>query len=253
MFKGLKALLLTSATAAFLFGSNSVAAIYLEESFESGSIAGYEAETQGSGSFQIVSGGAREGNKFLRITKNKGARRYELRLKKHVKTSDIWYGFSMRLQSDMQNTDEYFILPQWHHFPDRGEAWHKPDAFLRLNPGYTTTITNHWDSRLITPSSTPSGEGKRSNIPLLTLNRGQWYDFVVHYKHTYKGDGLVEIYGAPAGSKLNLLQRLTGPNCFNDARGQFLIGLYGAEDDFTAYVDYDAARFGTSLNEVKPR
>jgi len=36
---------------------------------------------------------------------------------------------------------------------DSGEAWHKPDAFLRLNPGYNTGISNYWDSRRITPSS----------------------------------------------------------------------------------------------------
>jgi len=36
----------------------------------------------------------------------------------------------------MQNTSRYFILPQWHHFPDIGEAWHKADAFFRLNPDY---------------------------------------------------------------------------------------------------------------------
>jgi len=82
------------------------------------------------------------------------------------------------------------------------------------------------------------------------MNRGQWYDFVVHYKYSYNGDGLIEVYGA-AGNQL--LQRLIGPNCFNDASGQFRIGLYGAENDFTAYIDYDAVRVGTSLNEVKPR
>lgn len=250
MSRGFKALLLSGASAAFLFGSNLAAAVSTEEGFESGSIAGYKQEIQGSGSFQIVSGGAREGNKFLRITKNQGSRRFELVLAKHPKPTDLWYGFSMRLPSNMQNTDEYFILPQWHHFPDIGEAWHKPDSFIRLNRDYKTAISNHWDSRSITPSGY---QGRRSNMPLLTMNKGQWYDFVVRYKYSYKSDGLIEIYGAPAGNQLQLLQRLTGPNCFNDTRAQFLIGLYGAEDDFTTYVDHDAIRFGTSLNEVKPR
>lgn len=254
MFKVFKALFLNSAIAAFLFGSNPASAdIYVEEGFESGSIVGYKASIEGSGSFQIVSGGARAGNKFLRITKNKGSRRYELRLEEHLKPSDRWYGFSMRLQSDMQNTNEYFIINQWHHFPDSGEAWHKPDAFFRLNPGYNTGLSNYWDSRRITPSSAPDGQGKRSDIPLQAMNRGQWYDFVVHYKYSSSGDGLIEVYGAPAGSQVQLLQKIVGINSFNDARGQFRLGLYGAEDDFTAYVDYDAVRVGTSLNEVKPR
>ena len=255
MFKKFKAVFVNTTIAAFLFCSNSVtAAIYvMQEGFESCSITGYTPVTEGNGSFQIVSGGAREGGKFLRITKNKGARRYELRLEEHLKSSDIWYGFSMRLPSDMQNTNEFFIINQWHHFPDSGEAWHKPDAFFRLNPNSTTAISNYGDSRPITPSSNPEGEGKRSDIPLLTMNRGQWYDFVVHYKYSSKSDGLIEVYGAAAGGQLQLLQKLTGPNSFNDARGQFRIGLYGAEDDFTAYIDYDAVRIGTSLNEVKPR
>ncbi len=224
MFKGFKALLLNSAIAASLFGSNPASAdIYVEEGFESGSIASYKASIEGSGSFQIVSGGARAGTKFLRITKNKGSKRYELRLEEHLKPSDRWYGFSMRLQSDMQNTNE------------------------------KTGLSNYWDSRRITPTSAPAGQGKRSDIPLQTMNRGQWYDFVVHYKYSSNGDGLIEIYGAPAGSQVQLLQKLTGSNSFNDARGQFRLGLYGAEDDFTAYIDYDAVRVGTSLNEVKPR
>ncbi len=249
-----KAFFLSGTIAAFLFSSNPVAAIYTEEGFESGNIIGYKKETQGSGNFEIISGDAREGDKFLRITKNKGARRYELRLAEYSKPTDLWYGFSMRLQSDMQNTDEYFILPQWHHFPDRGEEWHRPDAFIRLNPDYKIAMSNRWDSRRITPRNEGNGEeGRRSNIPLLTLNRGQWYDFVVRYKFSYNDDGLIEIYGAPAGNRLQLLQRLTGPNSFNDARGQFRIGLYGVEDDFTAYIDYDAVRIGTSLDEVKPR
>lgn len=237
-----------------MFVSNLVSAISTEEGFESGSIAGYKKETQGSGSFQIISGDAREGDKFLRITKDKGGRRHELRLAEYSKPTDLWYGFSMRLQSDMQDTDEYFILPQWHHFPDRGEEWHRPDAFIRLNSDYKIAFSNRWDSRRITPRNDGAGEeGRRSNIRLLTLNRGQWYDFVVRYKFSYKDDGLIEIYGAPAGNRLQILQRLTGPNCFNDARGQFRVGLYGTENDFTAYVDYDAVRIGTSLDEVKPR
>jgi len=134
-------------------------------------------------------------------------------------------------------------------FPD-SEACTNQMLFFRLNPNYKTTISNYWDSRRITPSTTSTSQGKRSNIPLLTMNRGQWYDFVVHYKYSYNGDGLIEVYGAPAGNQL-LLQRLIGPNCFNDASGQFRIGLYGAENDFTAYIDYDAVRVGTSLNEVK--
>ena len=78
MFKRFQALFVNTTIAAFLFGSNSViAAIYvMQEWFESGSIAGYTPATDGNGSFQIVSGGARAGGKFLRITKNKGARRY---------------------------------------------------------------------------------------------------------------------------------------------------------------------------------
>jgi len=37
------------------------------------------------------------------------------------------------------------------------------------------------------------------------MNR-QWYDFVVHYKYSSSGDGLIEVYGA-AGSQVQLLQK----------------------------------------------
>ena len=253
MFKKFRLLLLSSATAAFLFGSHQASfAISTVEGFESGSITGYKLETEGSGSFQVITGNAREGSKFLRITKNKGARRYEIQLAEYSKPTELWYGFSMRLSPEMQSPDDFLIISQWHNFPDNGEDWHKPDAFIRLNSDYSVGISNHWDSRRITPSSDEGGEGKRSDIPLLTLNRGQWYDFVVHYKYSSGGDGLIEVYGAPMGSKVQLLQKLTGPNSFNDARGQFRVGLY-ADKELSGYIDYDAIRFGNSFNDVLPK
>lgn len=253
MFKKIRLLLLSNATAAFLFGSNQAySAINTAEGFESGSIAGYNTATEGDGSFEVISGGAREGNKFLRITKDKETRRFELRLAEYSKPTDLWYGFSVRLQPDLESPDDFLIISQWHNFPDNDEDWHKADAFLRLNSDYSVGISTHWDSRRITPSSDEGGEGKRSDIKLLIMNRGQWYDFVVHYKYSSSGDGLIEVYGAPAGSKVQLLQRLTGSNSFNDERGQFRVGLY-ADQELSGYIDYDAIRFGNSLNDVLPQ
>jgi len=60
---------LSSAIATFLFGTNP-ALLSMSEGFENFSIASYHVEAEGSGSFQIISTGA-EGNKYLRITKNK--------------------------------------------------------------------------------------------------------------------------------------------------------------------------------------
>ena len=113
MFKKTRLLLLSSATAAFLFGSSQAySAISTAEGFESGSISGYDTVTEGSGSFQIISGNAREGSKFLRITKDKGARRYEIRLAEYSKPADLWYGFSMRLSPEMQSPDDFLIISQ---------------------------------------------------------------------------------------------------------------------------------------------
>lgn len=253
MFKRFRVLLLSTTITAFLFSSSQAySAISTAEGFESGSIAGYDTATEGSGSFQIITGDAREGSKFLRITKDKGARRYEIRLAEYSKPTDLWYGFSMRLSPEMQSPNDFLIISQWYNFPDSGEDWHKPDAFIRLNSDYSVGISNHWDSRRITPSSDEGGEGKRSDLELLTLTPGQWFDFVVHYKYSSSGDGLIEVYGAPAGSKVQLLQRLTGPNSFNDERGQFRVGLY-ADKELSGYIDYDAIRFGNSFNDVLPK
>lgn len=236
-----------------LLGNNpAFANTSVEEGFESGSIAGYGTATEGSGSFQIISGDAREGNNSLRITKDKGARRYELRLTEYSKPTELWYGFSMRLQPNMQSPDDFLIISQWHNFPDSGEDWHKPDAFIRLNSDFKTGFSNYWDSRSITPSSDEGGEGKKSDLELLTMAPGQWFDFVIHYKYSSSGDGLIEIYGAPAGSKLQLLQQLVGPNSFNDERGQFRIGLY-ADENLAGYIDYDAFRSGSSFDDVVPQ
>jgi len=64
---------------------------------------------------------------------------------------------------------------------------------LPLNPNYKTTISNIGIAAVL--HLVPLLPVKvRSNIPLLTMNRGQWYDFVVHYKYSYNGDGLIEVY-----------------------------------------------------------
>lgn len=144
MFKKIRLFLLSSATAVFLFGSNQAYSAITTEGFESGSIANYKLEAEGKGSFQVISGDSREGNKFLRITKDKGARRYEIRLAEYSKPADLWYGFSVRLQPDMESPDDFLIISQWHNFPDNDEDWHKPDAFLRLNSDYSVGISNHW-------------------------------------------------------------------------------------------------------------
>jgi hypothetical protein len=253
MHKGFKTLSLSKTIAAFLFATcPALATVYVDEGFESNSIAGYEQETEGRGSFRIISGGdAREGNRYLSITKNQEAERYELRFARHLKPGEAWYGFSMRLPHNLPNPNGSIIVAQWHIFPDPGENWHRPDAIFRLNPGYRISFSHSWDSRRITPPGS-RGEGRRDNIPLLTMNRGQWYDFVVRYRYSYTNNGLIEIYGAPAGSQLQLLQRLTGPNSFNDARGQFRLGPYGKDDpDYS--IDVDAVRVGDSLDEVRPR
>ena len=253
MHKRFKALLLGNSIAVFLLGTYpALADLYVNEGFESNSIAGYEQETQGSGSFRIITGGgAREGSRYLSITKNRGSSRYELRFEQHPKPSDRWYGFSMRLPSNLPNTNEGYLVGQWHVFPDPGEAWHIPDSSINMNPDYRLTLRNAWDSRRITPRNS-TNIGRRS-VPLLTMNRGNWYDFVVRYRYSYNNDGLIEIYAARAGSQLQLLQRLTGPNSFNDARGQFRLGPYCAEDDFEITIEVDAIRVGDSLDEVRPR
>jgi len=83
------------------------------------------------------------------------------------------------------------------------------------------------------------------------MNRGQWYDFVVHYKYSYNGDGLIEVYGAPAGSYNYYKDHWT--KLFQWREWSISYRFIWSRNDFTAYIDYDAVRVGTSLNEVKPR
>ena len=52
------------------------------------------------------------------ITKNKGTRRYELRLAEYSTPADIGYGFSLRLPPEMHKIDELLTISQWHKFTD---------------------------------------------------------------------------------------------------------------------------------------
>jgi len=77
------------------------------------------------------------------------------------------------------------------------------------------------------------------------MNRGQWYDFVVHYKYSYNGDGLIEVYGAPAGNQLQLLQRLLDQTV-SMTRVVNFVSVYMEEND-SHCLHYDAVRVGTSF------
>src|SRR6185503_2811351 len=84
------------------------------------------------------------------------------------------------------------VVAQWKDLNDEkehGESGSPPLA-LRVEEK-DWLMTTRWDSRRTSNKEKPQGEEEVFRVP---YQRGQWTDWVVHYKASYKRDGLIEVW-----------------------------------------------------------
>lgn len=137
--------------------------------------------------------------------------------------SERWYGLSVFLPESysIDPIPESFI--QWHNMPNfkRGETWgrYKFQNPFRIETRNGRFYFVHQFSSI--PADANSTIASKS-YDLGPYKTESWTDWVIHFKLSYKSDGLFEIW--KDGKKA---LALSGPNYYNDDSGPYLkLGLY---------------------------
>lgn len=237
--------------------------------FESGDLKGWGMESPGDDACQVVTTPVRGGKYAVRMecTKDQkdvaNSKRCEIvRMKSggpNNDNRDCWFGWSLYIPSDWEiDPKSPENVTQWHELPDTeiGETWRSPPLALAVK-GDQFNFHVRWDSRAKTPGNNP--EGTR-DLPAGPIERGQWTDWVLHIRWSFKDDGLIEVW--KNGKKI-LTHR--GPNGYNDRQETyFKAGVYKWEwksrpqNSITSrrVIYVDEVRFGnkdSSYEEVAPR
>jgi len=166
--------------------------------------------------------------------------------------SERWYGLSVFLpESYITDTiPESFI--QWHNMPNfkRGESWarYKFQNPFRIETRNGRFYFVHQFSTIPEDANSPIASKSYDLGPYQT---DKWTNWVIHFKLSYKSDGLFEIW--KDGKKALALK---GHNYYNDDSGPYLkLGLYkwgfleSALKERTVYID--DMRIGNELAVYK--
>jgi len=136
---------------------------------------------------------------------------------------EYWYSFSIFLPTNYAPDGVWEIVAQWHGAPDfnLGETWRNPVMALSTTDG-RWGLVNRWDPKRNTFANGKKVYGGSKAYDLGPYRRGEWTDWVMHVKWSYKSDGLLEVW---QNGKQVIRQK--GPNAFNDAKGPyFKMGIY---------------------------
>ncbi len=142
--------------------------------------------------------------------------------------------YTMTFSNKLGNSWDYnygAIVFQVHKRPDPGDNGGKQPFHLRVKNG-EWKIQTSWDDNA---NSTSSSANQRS-FSAGTAQRGQWYDWKVRYKPSYRQDGVLEVWRGG-----NKVVSYHGPNAFNNKEGSFAkYGIYSpvrSKSGQTIYYD----------------
>jgi hypothetical protein len=147
-------------------------------------------------------------------------------------------------------------VAQWHTNTDPGEAAKSPHLSIHVK-GDTWVVINNSDPNRIT-TRFPNKSFRRKNWNGAQVRKGQWVDWVIYAKWSYKSDGVLQIWKDGA-----LIVNHRGPNTYNDTKSQiFKFGIYKSwwqaekpsrRNTLTVY--FDEVRIGSgyaNYNNVAP-
>ncbi|WDI43745.1 heparin lyase I family protein [Bremerella sp. P1] len=154
-----------------------------------------------------------------------------------------WMGISIYVPEDFPDPAPRInsLNFQWHGGGNGGTNLHSsPSMCIRTDKGQFA-IQHTWDD--VVPETLEEGiatmRANRSYASMVPMKRGQWHDFVLHWKWNYNqdGDGFLEIWCNDES-----VYRYDGPlgyNCVREPNMQF--GIYKPEWKSSGYLDlYDA-------------
>jgi len=166
-----------------------------------------------------------------------------------VEGSDVWWAWSTRFPSAFVVEGYWNIFSQWH---DRGGAGFKPplafDLVRENSKDVMRVLTRGGDA--------PSYRNSTKWVLDDSLDRGAWYDFVVHLissSDPTKGRLVVWVNGQKkADAATNVLYKKPGGGSYPN---YFKQGLYRGNLDqmkTTVAVEHAATRRGTACTSVAP-
>jgi hypothetical protein len=154
-----------------------------------------------------------------------------------------WYSFSVFFPTNFTIEDNRLVFAQWKEkeaFLGKGLS---PSLAFRFVNGKFSITLRHSDETVIRDADAVPSESlfKKSNFSL-----GQWHDFVVQAKWSYKDDGFVNIWWN--GKQI---VEYHGPVGYDEKLGpQFKFGLYrdATEAIYIAYFNH--VKFGDDPKDV---
>jgi hypothetical protein len=162
---------------------------------------------------------------------NKCGERSELVMKKIEIGKSYWYGWSMLVPSDWQDTSVgYDIVNQWATYPTdkkfRQGCGGNGSYIARTNETFTFNLQYQGDTAQIVCNKFP--------IASVSDIRGKWIDFVMHVKWTGNKDGFLRLWTKIGSNPYNFTINYVGATYWNDedTGPYFKMGLYKGDPNF---------------------
>lgn len=201
----------------------------------------------------------RGGKQAFRHWVNRCGERSELRMKKTTIGQTYWYGWSMYIPSDWQDTNEGFdIFSQWATYPTPRNGKFTCGAngsyMVRNGKNVVFKFQHKGDSADI--------QCDRYTLATISNIRGKWVDFVMQVKWTGDKDGFLKLWMKTGNTSYTQKVDYQGRTFWNDeGEGPFFkMGEYKGDPNFKGpaprYLYTDEHRLGdsnSSFEEVAPR
>jgi Polysaccharide lyase len=174
--------------------------------------------------------------------------RAEVTVVKEEVKKEMWYSFAVRFPADGYAFDsQKEIISQWHQLADvhLGEKPQSPATHLVIQKDRFILDTGY-NTQKVSDGVDPD---KRKSFDLGPVTKDTWHTFVFHFIHSYKSDGLIEVWHN--GKKM--LTHKSG-NMYNSAdMPKWKLGIYkwkwngnGTTDTKKRILYYDNIKVGTA-------
>lgn len=173
------------------------------------------------GNSLLVSSPVRAGKYSVRFDLSRGNVRNEVAAKRASVGGTYWYGWSLFLPKDYVTVSGKEFVTQFSKWQSQEPKWTGPaNCILKTENG-------RWMFRINYQESPTTQSIKSTSVDLGPYEKGEWTDWVMHVKWSYKSDGFLRLY---KNDKLVLSK--DGATYFNIPKGPyFKMGIYMGLDN----------------------
>lgn len=191
--------------------------------------------------------------------------RSEFRMKNTDLGGTYWYGWSQKIPTQWQSTDEYDIIGQFPAYPTtknfridggQGGCGAAGSYFMRSDNAIAFYFQRQSENTSKPIVCTPY------NLFTLDEVKGKWVDYVMQVKWTGNKDGFLKLWTRVQGGSYQQQINYAGRTFWNDEEQgpYFKMGLYKGDPNYSGYaprvLETDEYRLGdidSNFNEVAPR